>query len=167
MRGPSPSARLGMTPSGARSFLHHLIAFRVEFGSRFPLRKSLAVRDLITHLKEKLHVFGAAGNVPLWVNLVTRLMVMFRHKLVLLLLAESRRLTDDIPARAGVERRQTHLREFKLVGAIEAAFFRLAVWIHHPAVACGRGPQHVVEVGIAKADVLDVARFSPDAESIH
>src|SRR5437764_13375832 len=67
-----------LRPLCGASFLHrHFIAFRFEFGSRFPLGKFFAVRDLIADLEKKLNVFRAAGNVPLWINLIARLMIMF------------------------------------------------------------------------------------------
>src|SRR6266849_1253502 len=94
-------------------------------------------------------------------------MIMLRDILVLFLLAESRRFPDHILARAGVERREADLRKLELIRAIKSAFLRLAVWIHHSALFRSGGGQHIVQIGSAEADVLDIARFSPGAEAIH
>src|SRR5213078_2630750 len=92
---------------------------------------------------------------------------MLRHVFILLLLSKSRRLADDVAACASVERWKTYLRKFEIIGAIKSAFLRLAVRVHDAALLRGRSREHVVEIGIAEADVLDIACFSPEAQSIH
>src|SRR5204862_1568999 len=104
---------------------------------------------------------------PLRIHLVGWLVIMLRPVFILLLLSKSRRLADDVAACASVERWKTHLRKLEIIGAIKSAFLRLAVRVHDAALRRGRSREHVVEIGIAEADVLDIARFSPEAQSIH
>src|SRR6476620_5271378 len=92
---------------------------------------------------------------------------MFGDIFIFLLLPETRRLADDLRAGASVTRRESHLGKLAIICASTISLLRLPVRIHYPTLAFRGGGRHVVEIGIAEARVLDVPRFSPQAEPVH
>ena len=67
---------------------------------------------------------------------------------------------------ANVKRRETNLREFKIVGAINLAFFRTAIGDRLAILLFRGGSQKIVERRKTKTQILNITSFAPNVERI-
>src|SRR5690606_26832430 len=104
----------GTDPSHAHP-RQHLLPLRAELRARLPLGPRGIRRDAVADREQELEVLHRAGEVPVRLHLVTRLVVVVRGVLVTLLLAVLRRLADVFDAVVRVERRHALLRELEVV----------------------------------------------------
>src|SRR5207247_5067607 len=126
-----------LVTSESKSLLQHCIAFRAELAPGFPTGKFIAICDLITDFQKKLNILHCAGEVPVWINFVGRLVIMFRDKFVALLFSVPWRFADNLDAAGCMQHGHAGFCEFETVHSIETAFLRFAVRSHHAPLSRG------------------------------
>src|SRR5262245_2757097 len=86
---------------------------------------------------------------------------------IALLHAVAFRLADEFNSFIGVERRDTLLGKFKVIGAIEESLLRLGVGFDHTPLGRRRLDKRIVERRIAVTDYHHVFGAPPLVESVH
>ena len=115
---PRPSAHASLRPSS--------ITLRLEFISRLPLGNCITVRDVVADLEQHLYVLHAAGQVPVRLHFVRRLVVVvvvYSSRFC----SRSRRLADELDSGIGVERGHALFGELEMIGPVVEPFLRLGV----------------------------------------
>src|SRR5207237_3699015 len=100
----------------------------------FPVREILSIGDLVADFEQKLNILHRARKVPGGINFIGRLMIMFRDKFIAFLFSVLRRFADDLNPAGGVQDGDTSFCKFETIDAVEAAFFRFAIWLHHSSL---------------------------------
>src|SRR5690606_14038007 len=105
-------------------------------------------------------VLDRAGQIPVRLDLVARLVVVVRRVLLALLLAVRRVTADVAGARVQVQRGDTLLRKFEVVGPIVEALLGLRVVREYALVADHLG-ELVLERRVAATDDDDILGATP------
>ena len=132
--------------------LEHRVALRLELVARLPLRQRVRFGHAIADGKKHHQVFARTAQIPIGPDDVGRLVVVVFSVVITDLFAVLRRLSDEIHAFVGIERRHTLLGEVEVIGSIVEAFFRLGVRPNGSSLLASRVARVVVEIGRTESD---------------
>src|SRR5256885_17042762 len=116
----------------------------LDLRARLPFRHRILLRDDVTDAEERADILYSAGEVPVLLHLVGRLVVVLARVLVALPHAVAVRLPEEVSAGIGIERWDALFRKLEMVGAVVKALLRLGVGTDHPAIRLEDSRQRVV-----------------------
>src|SRR5882672_5530664 len=95
------------------------ISYFFKLAAGLPLRKLVAIRDLVTDFEEKLNILHRAGEIPIWINFIRHLVIIVGGVIVFLLLAEICGFADEILATTSIKRGYASFGKFEMIGAVK------------------------------------------------
>src|ERR1022692_1014037 len=145
-------------PASMLSPRHHRVAPRLELAAGLPLRPFVGLGDPQADPEEQVRIPRRAAQVPPRLDHVRHLVVVDGHILVAPHPAVVGGLADDIQAGLRVECGDADPRELEVVGTEEIPLLGVGVRDEHAPVLPKGLLRHVIDRGVAIADVLDIAR---------
>jgi hypothetical protein len=122
---------------------------------------------VVPYQEEELDVFHHAGQIPVRLDVVRRLVVVLPVELLPLRIAPTLGPVPETGAGVDVEGGHTLLGELEVVGPVEEPLLGLSVRLHHASLSGGVPFQDVLERRAAPPDDDHVLGPAPGKEGVH